>query len=93
MQMDRTALNEVIAAYARKRKLSPRQAEIIHQHVRGRADKEVAASFGCTEATVYEHWRRMAQKCGLHLKSEVIADFHAFVWNGAAETSPSLAAG
>jgi DNA-binding CsgD family transcriptional regulator len=83
MQRPKSSLTDVVTDYASYRGLSPRQARILFESVRGRHDKEIALELGCMGSTVYEHWRRMAQKCGLHLKSEVIADFHTFAWSEA----------
>ena len=78
---EKNTLTDAITDYASFRKLSPRQSRIIFEHIRGRHDKQIALSLGCTASTVYEHWRRMAQKCGLNVKSEVVADFHTFIYS------------
>lgn len=70
-----TAVNR----YASTRGLSARQTVVLRRYLEGWHDKKIAAQCGCGEATIYEHWRRMARKCGLRLKSEVVADFHAFL--------------
>lgn len=81
MQPADRALLKFVENYAAFRRLSPRQARIVLENMRGRHDKEIAFEFGCKESTIYEHWRRMAEKCGARFKSEVISDFHAFVWS------------
>jgi DNA-binding CsgD family transcriptional regulator len=73
------ALREVIASYAARRALSARQRQILALYLEGKADKEIAAICGCAEATVYEHWRRMARKAGGRIKSDGISDFHGFL--------------
>ncbi len=80
-----TNLVDALRRYASHRRLSPRQVRILFEYMRGRNDKQIALDLGCMESTVYEHWRRMAQKCGAQLKSGVVADFHAFVWSGPLE--------
>src|SRR5690349_7049849 len=52
-------LLEVVARYATHRGLSPRQARILFEHLRGQHDKEIASELRCRECTIYEHWRRM----------------------------------
>jgi DNA-binding CsgD family transcriptional regulator len=52
---------------------------ILRFYLDGRNDKEIAGLCGCSEATVYEHWRRMAKKVGGSQKGDAIADFHRFL--------------
>jgi DNA-binding CsgD family transcriptional regulator len=72
-------LAEAIDAYATTRVLSARQQQILGLYLEGKGDKEIAALCGCSEATVYEHWRRMARKAGGHNKGDSISDFHRFL--------------
>lgn len=72
-------LESLLAAYAGERGLSPQQRLILRLHLAGNSDKEIAFSCSCSEATVYEHWRRMARKAGGMHKSCVIKDFHRFL--------------
>ena len=75
----RRHLHEAFRAYCVHRALSPRQERVLALYLRGSNDKEMADTFGCSEATVYEHWRRMARKAsGLH-KWDVVTDFHRFL--------------
>lgn len=75
----RAHLHETFDAYCSARELSPRQKRILELYLRGENDKEIAASVGCSEATVYEHWRRMARKAEGGQKADVVTDFHRFL--------------
>jgi DNA-binding CsgD family transcriptional regulator len=59
--------------------LSKQQRMILRYYLDGRNDKAIAELCGCSEATVYEHWRRMARKVGGAQKGDAIADFHRFL--------------
>lgn len=72
-------LDALLRAYSAERGLSPQQRLILGLHLAGNNDKEIASSCSCSEATVYEHWRRMARKAGGLHKSCVIDDFHKFL--------------
>jgi DNA-binding CsgD family transcriptional regulator len=72
-------LAEAIESYAASRVLSARQQQILGLYLEGKGDKEIASLCGCSEATVYEHWRRMARKGGGHNKGDSISDFHRFL--------------
>jgi DNA-binding CsgD family transcriptional regulator len=72
-------LREAIESYAASRVLSARQRRILALYLEGKPDKQIAAICGCSEATVYEHWRRMARKAGGRTKSDSISDFHGFL--------------
>jgi DNA-binding NarL/FixJ family response regulator len=72
-------LEQVIESYAAKRTLSRQQRLILKLYLRGGNDKEIAADCNCSEATIYEHWRRMAKKAGGSQKGCVITDFHRFL--------------
>jgi DNA-binding NarL/FixJ family response regulator len=72
-------LDALLEAYAAERSLSPQQRLILRLHLAGNNDKEIASSCSCSEATVYEHWRRMARKAGGMHKGCVITDFHKFL--------------
>ncbi|HMG19897.1 MAG TPA: LuxR C-terminal-related transcriptional regulator, partial [Kofleriaceae bacterium] len=69
----------LITAYAADRVLSKQQRAILRFYLDGRNDKEIARLCGCSESTVYEHWRRMARKVGGANKGDAIADFHRFL--------------
>jgi DNA-binding NarL/FixJ family response regulator len=69
-------LESIFHAYAAERGLSKQQRLILSLYLSGMNDKEIASSCRCSEATVYEHWRRMARKAGGSQKGDVIADFH-----------------
>jgi DNA-binding NarL/FixJ family response regulator len=69
----------IIRSYSTDRVLSRQQQLILREYLTGKNDKEIAESCRCSEATVYEHWRRMARKAGGSQKSDVIADFHRFL--------------
>ena len=69
----------VFASYVAKRALSAHQQRILRLYLRGANDKEIAEQCTCSEATVYEHWHRMARKAGSMHKCDVIADFHRFL--------------
>jgi len=68
-----------VDAYAVTRSLSSQQRAILKLYIAGNNDKTIAALFGCSVATVYEHWRRMAKKAGAAHKADVVADFHRFL--------------
>jgi DNA-binding NarL/FixJ family response regulator len=72
-------LEALITAYATNRVLSKQQRTILRHYLDGHNDKEIARLCGCAEATVYEHWRRMARKVGGANKGDAIADFHRFL--------------
>jgi DNA-binding NarL/FixJ family response regulator len=72
-------LDALLEAYASERSLSRQQRLILRLHLAGNNDKEIASSCSCSEATVYEHWRRMARKAGGMHKGCVIIDFHKFL--------------
>lgn len=72
-------LESLIEAYAADRMLSKQQRMILRFYLDGRNDKAIAGLCGCSEATVYEHWRRMAKKVGGAHKGDAIADFHRFL--------------
>lgn len=72
-------LELLVNVYATERVLSKQQRTILRFYLDGRNDKEIAQLCGCTEATVYEHWRRMAKKVGGANKGDAIADFHRFL--------------
>lgn len=75
----RQHLRDAFRAYCTHRALSPRQERVLALYLTGSNDKEMAGAFGCSEATVYEHWRRMARKAsGVH-KWDVVTDFHRFL--------------
>jgi DNA-binding NarL/FixJ family response regulator len=69
----------LVDAYAADRMLSKQQRMILGFYLDGRNDKAIAGLCGCAEATVYEHWRRMAKKVGGAHKGDAIADFHRFL--------------
>lgn len=72
-------LESAVTAYSNTRVLSKQQQMILRLYLSGMNDRGIAESCGCSEATVYEHWRRMARKAGGTQKSDAIADFHRFL--------------
>lgn len=72
-------LEVLVSSYAADRVLSKQQRMVLRLYLDGRNDKEIAQLCGCSEATVYEHWRRMAKKVGGTNKGDAIADFHRFL--------------
>lgn len=72
-------LESVFRSYSVDRVLSRQQQLILREYLNGKNDKEIALTCHCAEATIYEHWRRMAKKAGGSQKSDVIADFHRFL--------------
>lgn len=77
-------LQDAFRAYCSTRALSPRQEHVLELYLRGRNDKEIADLCSCAEATVYEHWRRMAKKASGLNKWDVVTDFHRFLAVGSA---------
>jgi DNA-binding CsgD family transcriptional regulator len=69
----------MVSSYSVGRVLSKQQLLILRMYLEGKNDKEIAQICGCSEATVYEHWRRMARKAGGSQKGDVISDFHRFL--------------
>jgi DNA-binding NarL/FixJ family response regulator len=69
----------MLASYARARGFSEQQERILRRHLAGSKNKEIGPLCGCSEATVHEHWRRMARKIGGRYQEEVIADFHRYL--------------
>ncbi|HEX3765769.1 MAG TPA: LuxR C-terminal-related transcriptional regulator [Kofleriaceae bacterium] len=72
-------MESLVDAYAADRLLSKQQRMILRFYLDGRNDKAIAGLCGCSEATVYEHWRRMAKKVGGAHKGDAIADFHRYL--------------
>lgn len=72
-------LESIFSRYATERLLSEQQRRILRMYLSGKNDKEIARTFQCSEATIYEHWRRMAKKVGGSHKGDVITDFHRFL--------------
>jgi DNA-binding NarL/FixJ family response regulator len=72
-------LDSLFSTYSAERVLSKQQRQILRLYLNGMNDKEIAQLCRCSEATVYEHWRRMARKAGGSQKGDVIADFHRFL--------------
>lgn len=75
----RRHLEVVFSRYSTDRVLSKQQQQILRLYLSGMNDKEIALTCKCSEATVYEHWRRMARKAGGLHKGDAIADFHRFL--------------
>jgi len=55
-------LDSLVDTYATERVLSKQQRTILRLYLAGHNDKEIAQICRCSEATVYEHWRRMARR-------------------------------
>jgi DNA-binding NarL/FixJ family response regulator len=77
-----THLESMFRSYSVDRELSKQQRMILRLYLDGMNDKEIAQVCRCAEATVYEHWRRMARKAGGSHKGDVISDFHRFLATG-----------
>lgn len=75
----RAHLQEAFRVYCSRRGLSPRQEHVLELYLSGSNDKEIAGLCQCSEATVYEHWRRMARKAAGANKGDVVTDFHRFL--------------
>ncbi len=87
-----SSLDESLDGYCAARALSGRQRQVLALYLTGNNDKEIASSFNCSAATVYEYWRRMARKAnGLH-KSDVVNDFHRFLAARDGTVTPSVLA-
>jgi DNA-binding NarL/FixJ family response regulator len=72
-------LDFALESYASVRALSNQQRLILHFYLSGENDKQIARTLSCSEATVYEHWRRMGKKAGGVAKASVVTDFHRFL--------------
>jgi len=72
-------LTLALDTYSGLRALSRQQRLILGLYLGGSNDKAIAEHCGCSEATVYEHWRRMAKKAGGTHKADAINDFHRFL--------------
>jgi len=75
----RAHLDAVVESYVGVRGLSPQQRKVLVLYLEGGNDKEIAERCGCSEATVYKHWHRMAIKAGGFHKCDLITDFHGFL--------------
>jgi DNA-binding NarL/FixJ family response regulator len=75
----RMHLQEAFRAYCDQRALSPRQEYVLKLYLGGHNDKQIGELCHCSEATVYEHWRRMARKASGMNKWDVVTDFHRFL--------------
>ncbi len=75
----RSTLGQSLEGYCALRSLSRRQKQVLELYLVGNNDKEIAETFRCSGATVYEHWRRMARKANGACKSDVVTDFHRFL--------------
>ena len=75
----RAHLDAVVESYVGVRGLSPQQRKVLVLYLEGTNDKEIADRCGCSEATVYKHWHRLALKAGGFHKCDVITDFHGFL--------------
>lgn len=64
-------LRDVERRYA----LTPRQAEVLGQVVRGLSNKEIAATLGCAENTVELHVTEALRKSGCSSRAQLIARF------------------
>ncbi|HEY3494496.1 MAG TPA: LuxR C-terminal-related transcriptional regulator [Polyangiaceae bacterium] len=84
--------SDTIEAYVSARNLSAKQRTILRLYLAGSNDKMIAEECGCSVATVYEHWRRMAKKVGGTQKADVVADFHRFLDAGAPTSGPKAIA-
>jgi DNA-binding NarL/FixJ family response regulator len=82
-------LETVLRSYVADRNLSDHQQRILRLYLEGANDKQIASQCACSEATVYEHWRRMAKKAGGFHKCDVIADFHRYLGGDRARRAPS----
>ena len=83
----RSTLGQSLDGYCSLRSLSRRQKQVLELYLTGNNDKEIAETFRCSGATVYEHWRRMARKANGACKSDVVTDFHRFL--AGAQVNPS----
>ena len=83
----KSTLNQSLDGYCSLRSLSRRQKQVLELYLVGHNDKEIAETFRCSGATVYEHWRRMARKANGACKSDVVTDFHRFL--AGADVNPS----
>lgn len=75
----RSHLESALESYTAVRGLSGQQRLILGLYLSGENDKQIAQTVSCSEATVYEHWRRMGRKAGGAAKADVITDFHRFL--------------
>lgn len=75
----RAFFSAVFRSYCASRLLSRQQRRVLALYLKGKGAEEIARLCNCRVATVHEHWRRMARKAGVTLKSQVVADFHRFL--------------
>jgi DNA-binding NarL/FixJ family response regulator len=78
----RSYLESALESYTAVRGLSTQQRLILGLYLSGENDKQIAQTVSCSEATVYEHWRRMGKKAGGAAKGDAITDFHRFLVHG-----------
>lgn len=53
--------------------LPPRQRAVLNELLRGRSEKEAAASLGMTAAAVHQHVKRLYARFGVHSRAELLA--------------------
>lgn len=54
-------------------KLTKRENEVLRQLVAGRSDKEIAASFRVTPATIHSHLHNTYKKLGVGTRAQAVA--------------------
>lgn len=62
-----------VTQFAREYRLSPREASLLRLSMRGRNNDEIAATFGCSRATISTYWNRVFRKTGVSGQREILA--------------------
>lgn len=66
-------LRALVDELARRHQLTPREADVVLEALRGSATKEIAHAIGCAETSVYSHWTRILAKTGVRNRDGFVA--------------------
>ena len=67
-------LTELVARAALRRRLAPREVQVLQLCATGLDSKEIASRLGCSPKTVDEHWRRIYLKWGMRSRHRIVAE-------------------
>jgi DNA-binding CsgD family transcriptional regulator len=69
----------VVEKWARTRRLSARETQVLHASLVGRSRKQIANEEGLSPGTVASHWRRIMRKTGCRSQRAVFAIVFSWV--------------